>query len=240
MRAFAARTPWARASVRKFCRAAHDSPRRRATTSPEGIPISRRVHGDAPLKRERSPGARRAYSARVRLATLLRAAEVRWSHLVLRLTAEIGEGCLFEGMVWRHGDGRLSIGRRSRFEGVPVGVELKVERGAELQIGDDVVVGSGTSIEAYDRIVVGNGCRLGRRCKLLDNHLHRLHGDRHARPPSAPLIVEDGAVVEDFALLLPGARIGRGARVGRGAVVSRAVPAGATVRPQEVHDARLR
>jgi acetyltransferase-like isoleucine patch superfamily enzyme len=132
------------------------------------------------------------------------------------------------------------IGVGARVAPGSLGVELKVEPDAELVIGDDTVLGPGASIEAYERIVVGRGCRIGAHCKLLDNHLHLVHGDRTQRPPSVPLIVEDGAVIEDYAVLLPGARVGSGARISRGAVVSRPVPAFAVVGPQPVHPARTR
>jgi serine acetyltransferase len=144
------------------------------------------------------------------------------------------------GRAWAYGGGRLVIGRGARVAPGAVGVELKVEPNAKLVIGDETVIGPGTSFEAYERIEVGRGCLIGAYCKLLDNHLHNVYGDRAHRPPSVPLVVEEGAVIEDYAVLLPGARVGRGARIGRGAVVSRPIPAFAEVGSQQVHPARVR
>jgi acetyltransferase-like isoleucine patch superfamily enzyme len=151
---------------------------------------------------------------------------------------------------WVHGGGHVVVGQRVRVEGAAIGVELKVEPGAELVIGDDVVLGSGTSIEVHERIQIGSGCRIGEHCKLLDSHLQLVRGDQSWRPPSPAerpptrpstrILVEREVVIEDYAVLLPGARVGAGARIGRGAVVSRAVPEGATVRPRPVHPARTR
>jgi acetyltransferase-like isoleucine patch superfamily enzyme len=151
-----------------------------------------------------------------------------------------GSNAPLAGRAWAYGGGHIVVGRRVRVEGTAFSVELKVEPDAELVIGDDVVLGSGTSIEAHDRIQIGSGCRIGEHCKLLDDHLHLVRGDRSLRPPSAPILVERDVVIEDYAVLLPGARIGAGARIGRGAVVSRAVPQGATVKPRPVHPARTR
>jgi len=156
----------------------------------------------------------------------------------LRALAEVGDDVSFEGKMWIHGGGRLKIGDRVRFEGGAFGIELQIDPRAELVIGNDVVIGAATSIEAFQRIVLGDGCRVGAFCKILDNHLHVLRGNRHIRPPSVPVTVEANVVLEDYAVLLPGAMIGAGACIGRGAVVSRRIPPGARVKPQQVHPSR--
>lgn len=161
------------------------------------------------------------------------------SHARTRMVAEVASGCRLRGRLWVHGGGKLCIGPGALLDGGDVGIELKVERGAQLLIGADVRIGPGTSIEAQESIVIGDGCRIGAHCKILDNHLHALEGDRRARPSSTPILVAHGAWLDDFVVILPRARIGRGARVGRGAVVSRQVGDGATVAAQRVHWARL-
>jgi acetyltransferase-like isoleucine patch superfamily enzyme len=142
--------------------------------------------------------------------------------------------------VWAHGGGRLTVGDRTRFECGSAGIELKVEKGAELALGDDVVIEGGTSIEAQRRIVIGDRCRIGRDCKLLDNHLHQVQGDRRLRPPSAPVVLESGVTLEDHVVVLPGAWLERGVHVGTGAVVSRRVAAGTRVEARPVHPSRHR
>ncbi len=142
--------------------------------------------------------------------------------------------------VWAHGGGRLTVGDRTRFECGSAGIELKVEKGAELALGDDVVIEGGTSIEAQRRIVIGDRCRIGRDCKLLDNHLHQVQGDRRLRPPSAPVVLESGVTLEDHVVVLPGAWLERGVHVGTGAVVSRRVAAGTRVAARPVHPSRHR
>jgi acetyltransferase-like isoleucine patch superfamily enzyme len=146
----------------------------------------------------------------------------------------------FHDGVWVHGGGRLSIGQRTRLDTRKAGIELKVEKGAELAIGEDVVIEAGTSIDAQERIVIGDRCRIGKDCKLLDNHLHRVRGDRLSRPPSVPLVLEPDVTLEDHVVLLPGAWLEQGVRVGSGAVVSWRVPAGTMVPARPVHPSRRR
>jgi acetyltransferase-like isoleucine patch superfamily enzyme len=162
------------------------------------------------------------------------------AHLTLRMTAHVGKDVRLRGPLWAHGGGNITLGDRVQIDGGRIGVELNVSTEGEIHIGSDVVLGPGVSIESRERVVIGNGCRIGAHCKLLDNHLHSLAGDRLRRPPSVPLLLEDGVVVEDYAVLLPGARVGKGARIGRGAIVSRRVPPGASVSAQPVHPARER
>lgn len=174
------------------------------------------------------------------LRGFLRAGESTLSALAasVRLRAVIRSNAWVEGPLWIRGNGNLSMGAHVRLEGGELGIELQVEPSAELHLGSNVVVGAGTSIEAHQYIAIGNGTRIGRCCKLLDNHLHPLRGERNTRPSSVPITIEDDVVIEDFAIVLPGAHIGRGAFIGRGAIVSRRVPPGAKMRAQPIHPAR--
>jgi maltose O-acetyltransferase len=154
-------------------------------------------------------------------------------------SAELRGAVTVHGKLWIHGGGTLYLGAGVKLDGGAQGIELYVRRGATLSIGDNVSVGAGTSIEACNRIDIGGGSKIGRFCKLLDNNLHLLVGQRHDAPQSADITVEPDVAVGDYVILLPGTRLGRAARVGNGAVVSRRVPAGATVPPRFIHPARL-
>lgn len=157
-----------------------------------------------------------------------------------RGAADERDGATSRRNVWAHGGGRLTVGDRTRFECGSAGIELKVEKGAELTLGDDVVIEGGTSIEAQRRIVIGDRCRIGRDCKMLDNHLHQVRGDRRLRPPSAPVVLESEVTLDDHVVVLPGAWLERGVHVGSGAVVSRRMPAGTRVDARPVHPSRHR
>src|SRR5260370_13767718 len=70
--------------------------------------------------------------------------------------------------------------------------------------------------------------KLGSFCKILDNHVHLMGAERQRRPPSRPVVVEEGAEVGARAILLPGARIGKGAVVPPGRVIWRVLGAAAS------------
>jgi acetyltransferase-like isoleucine patch superfamily enzyme len=133
------------------------------------------------------------------------------------------------GRVWFRGFGKLTFGRNVVLDAQQCPIELRVTSGARLEIGDDVVISSGTSIEATRSVVLGRGCRVGRYCKILDNHMHLLRGDRLKDPPPVPVQVGDNVVLEDNVILLPGARIGDNVTILARSVVSRVIPPGVVV-----------
>jgi acetyltransferase-like isoleucine patch superfamily enzyme len=169
----------------------------------------------------------------VALASLVRGRlEEAVARAKLRSCAHVGSSPRVLGRVWIHGGGSVRIGNRVLLDGRRAPIELHCSRGAEIVFGDDVTVEGGTSLEAQALIAVGNGCRLGSFTKVLDNHFHPVKGDRHQRPQSVKVIIEDGAEIGTRAILLPGAHIEKGARIGAGAVISRRVPPGVTVAGQ--------
>jgi acetyltransferase-like isoleucine patch superfamily enzyme len=147
-----------------------------------------------------------------------------------RRFAHVGEGTEVLGRLDVHGRGEIVIGDDVLLDGSLVGVELISGRGARLSIGDGTRVAGGVSIEAANRIEIGAGVRIGAFCKLLDNHLHPVRGDRHrGAPQSKPVIVEDGVTLEERVILLPGAHIQRGTTITAGSVITRKVPAHAVI-----------
>ena len=79
---------------------------------------------------------------------------------------------------------------------------------------------------------LGARTRLGAFAKVIDNHFHPLLGNRHARPPSVPVIVGEDVDIAPRAILLAGAQVGDGGGVGPAAVITRrtVVPPGRTAR----------
>ncbi len=148
----------------------------------------------------------------------------------LRNCASLGQGVEVRGRVVVHGKGRVVIGDRVVLDGVLAPIELLAGPEGEILIGSDVHVGPGVSLEARKCISVGARSRLGPFAKLLDNHLHRVDGNRNSRPASTPVVLEEEVLVGARAVILPGARLGRGCTVGAATVVSRPVPAGRMIR----------
>jgi acetyltransferase-like isoleucine patch superfamily enzyme len=149
----------------------------------------------------------------------------RWK---LRRAARIGEGATARGTIWIHGAGTVTIGRGATLDASYAPIELFAREGAEIVIGDGARIEGGASIEARRSVRVGARSRVGRLCKVMDNHFHRV-SERDREPPSAPIVIEDDAVLGARSILLPGAHVGRGASVGAATVVARRVPDGAVI-----------
>ena len=133
-------------------------------------------------------------------------------------------GVSVDGKVWLRGEGELRLGKRVRMDARAAPIELNVERGGVLELGDDVEIGPGASIEVQRLVTIGARSRIGAFSKTLDGHFHALEGDRSRRPPPGRVVVEDDVDVGPHAVLLPNAHIGRGSAVRAGAVVSRRFP----------------
>jgi acetyltransferase-like isoleucine patch superfamily enzyme len=135
------------------------------------------------------------------------------------------------GRIWIYGPGAVRIGNRVRLDASNAPIELHVGPGAEIVLGDDVEIQGGASIEALQSVQVGDGCRIGARCKVIDNAFHQL-GNRSQRPPSAPVVIGAGATLGSDVIVLPGARVPHGSVVARGAVVRGRRAAGAAAAEQ--------
>ncbi len=157
------------------------------------------------------------------------------SRLKLLRCAELGSSPMVVGRIWVHGKGKVRIGNRVRLDASNAPIEFYTGPGAEVILGDDVDIQGGTSFEVYKSVQVGDGCKIGERCKLLDNSFHRL-SKRTERPQSGPIVVEAGATLENDAIILPGARVASGKVIARGAVVrGRPEAGGATAEIEEWH-----
>ena len=143
--------------------------------------------------------------------------------------AEIGEGVIVGGKVWLPGAGSVVLGDGVELRSARAPIELRAHAGGRIVIGDHVILDGGCSIEATLRVEIAPRCHIGAFCKILDNHFHRVTGDRHERPESAPVTLGEGVILGAHTIILPGAVIGAGARIGPNQVVSGHVPAGARV-----------
>ncbi|MBL6749307.1 MAG: acetyltransferase [Nevskia sp.] len=154
--------------------------------------------------------------------------------------SEVGSGTRALGRLWIRGGGRIVLGRNVLLDGRAAPIELHATRGAVIEIGDDVIVRGGCSIEATDNVKIGGASVLEPFVKIIDNQFHPLRGDRHQRPPSVKVCVEQGVRIGEHAILLPGACVQAGARIGPHSVISRRVPKAAFVAgnpPRAVHAA---
>ncbi|OGQ86730.1 MAG: hypothetical protein A2289_15680 [Deltaproteobacteria bacterium RIFOXYA12_FULL_58_15] len=159
-------------------------------------------------------------AGRLSLALGLREWATRYK---LRAVTSVGEQPIVRGRIWIHGGGTVVLGDRVELNATACAIEIHAAPGAEIVLGDDVFVDAGVSIEARESVRIGDRSRIGRYCKILDNNFHSLRGDRHEKPGSTPVVVEDDTDLGPMTVLLPGARIGKGTDVGCGRVISRPV-----------------
>ena len=143
----------------------------------------------------------------------------------LRRCAHVGRAPRVLGRVWVWGDGRVVLGDRVLLDGRACAIELHAQRGAEINLGDDVQVEAGTSLEATGLIRIGARSHLGRFCKLMDNQFHATHGNHAVTPAAGELRVGCDVEIGPHAVLLPGAMIEDGCSVEPCRVVSRRVTA---------------
>ena len=146
----------------------------------------------------------------------------RW---VFRRAAHLGSLVRLEGRARVMPHGALRIGDRVRIIGHVVPVELTVERGGELTIGDRTFVNYGVSIGATRSITIGAGCSLGPYVNIVDSAFHRIEPERRdERPESEPVRIGDNVWLGVRVIVLPGVTIGDGSVVGAGSVVTGDIP----------------
>ncbi len=137
--------------------------------------------------------------------------------------ASVGSGPEILGKVWIHGTGAVRLGDGVTIDGRICPVELHTFSEGEIVLGNGVVIEAGTSIEARESVVVGDRCHIGSYCKIIDNHLHLTKGNRHKKPPSKPVVLEEDVELGPMSVLLPGAYIEQGMRITPGKIISRRV-----------------
>lgn len=151
-----------------------------------------------------------------------------WCHLRARWVlrhAQIGPRVRLEGRARVVTDGRLRLGERVRLIGHVVPVELAVEQGAELTIGDRTFLNYGVSIGASRSITIGADCNFGPYVNVVDTGFHELDPERRLeRPEAQPVRIGDNVWLGVRVIVLPGVTIGEHSVVGAGSVVTSDIP----------------
>ncbi len=137
--------------------------------------------------------------------------------------ASVGSDPEILGKVWIHGTGAVRLGDGVTLDGRICPIELHTFSEGEIILGNRVVIGAGTSIEARESVVIGDRCHISSYCKIIDNHLHLTRGNRHEKPPSKPVVMEEDVELGPMSVLLPGAYIEQGVRIPPGKIISRRV-----------------
>jgi acetyltransferase-like isoleucine patch superfamily enzyme len=147
------------------------------------------------------------------------------AHWYFRDAAKLGSRCRVWGSPIVRNNGTLLIGNKVRLVSTLAPIELSVDAGATLDIGDDVYINYGCSIGATQSIKIGAHSNIGGHVTILDNDFHRLEPERRQEvPPSAPVVLEENVWLGLRVIVLRGVTIGRDSVVGAGSVVSRDIP----------------
>ena len=101
-------------------------------------------------------------------------------------------------------------------------VQIYVDHGATLVVGDDVFMNCGTSIEAYHDIRIGNNVLMAVFSSVIDD-------DRHLAQPGVsldkgPTVIEDNVWLGRSAAVMPGVTIGSGSVIAANSVVTKDIP----------------
>jgi len=121
--------------------------------------------------------------------------------------------------------GHMTLGKGVQMLSTVAKLEIVVEEGAILEIGDDVLINYGASIAATREVRIGAGSLVGMHAMLMDNDYHRLEPERrHERPESAPIILQENVWLGARVIVLRGVTIGANSVVGAGSVVTRDIP----------------
>jgi maltose O-acetyltransferase len=148
-----------------------------------------------------------------------------WARWVLRGATEVGPLVRLEGRARVVTAGTLRVGERVRMIGRVVPVELVVESGAELTIGDRTFLNYGVSIGASGSVTIGADCSFGPYVNVVDTGFHGLEPERRLeRPPPSPVVIGDNVWLGVRVIVLPGVEIGEGSAIGAGSVVTGDIP----------------
>jgi acetyltransferase-like isoleucine patch superfamily enzyme len=118
--------------------------------------------------------------------------------------------------------GLLKIHGKTEFYGDNI---IRVEKGAELHLGDNNLINTGTSINVIKKVEMGSNCLVSQDVAIRDNDGHKLEGTEWV----APVKIGDNVWLGFRSMVLKGVTIGDGAVVAAGAVVASDVPPRALV-----------
>lgn len=120
--------------------------------------------------------------------------------------------------------GSLSVGRRFRMRD---GAKLRVRKGGNCQIGENVCLNSQNIITCRQRITIGSGVLLSPNVQIYD-HDHDYRSDLTAYRTS-PVEIGDGCWIGANTVILRGTKLGAGCVVGAGSVIKGTYPPGSVI-----------
>jgi len=157
------------------------------------------------------------------LGTLSKIKQAVWARISLRRCNKVGALSRVSGKVIVENGGTMIIGRKCRFRGTHVPIELATMQGGSLTIGDNCSFNSGISICSQVEVSIGNNCGIGNYVLIFDTDFHDAV-DHTKGGKAAPICIGDNVWLAARVTVLKGVVIGEGAVVSAGSVVVTNVP----------------
>lgn len=116
-------------------------------------------------------------------------------------------------------------------------VELRIENGGELHIGEKCFINRNTVITCIDRITIGSGTQIANNVTIID-HDHNYKNNGTAPLISSGVTIGKNVWIGANAVILRGSQIGDGAVIGAGAVIKGIVKSGTLVYQERKNNIR--
>lgn len=116
---------------------------------------------------------------------------------------------------------QLHIGNDVRFESEIRKPRLSIGHNAQLIIEDNVYL-NGCIISSSSKVIIKKGVMFGPHAHIMDGDFHALQ-NRHEQGEQKPIIIEEDAWLSMRCIVLKGVTIGKGAVVAAGSVVTKDV-----------------
>lgn len=123
--------------------------------------------------------------------------------------------------------GEFIVHERTQLVSTTAKLEIVVERGGTLEIGERSLVNFGCSIVAQRHVSIGARCLIGPHCMIMDTSFHHVEPDRRLDPVEPrPISIGRNVWLGARVIVMPGVTIGDDCAIGAGSVVTSDIPAG--------------
>lgn len=136
--------------------------------------------------------------------------------------ASFGRRPYMRGRIFFSLRGKAVFGDHFEVWGVPVGVNIKVGKGAVLTTGHNFFMNFGASIETWHETRIGNKVMLAPYASIIDHNRHEV--EPGAVLVKGPVVIGNNVWIGRNAAIMPGVSIGNGCVIAANSVVTKDIP----------------